>query len=199
MKFSAGELRSLIREAIANAYDVLGVDRDADEGMIKRAYKRLALQNHPDLHPGSGAEMVKINVAKDVLLDPKKRQQLDAELGSRGYSDAFSGSAEDFYKNYNPSAYQRQNNPPPEPTKQSASAPETSAKMPKKEYIRIEPAPWRLWAIWRERNTVFWSNHSADLPPSWSRKAFMSLKQAKAYVAAEIVKHMRDGYVPTGS
>ena len=74
-------LRSLIREAVINAYDILGVDRAATADVISRAYKQLAFKNHPDRSVGSDADMVKINVAKDVLLDPEKRRKLDTMLG----------------------------------------------------------------------------------------------------------------------
>ena len=33
-------------------YEVLGVGRDADEAVLKKAYRKLALENHPDRNPG---------------------------------------------------------------------------------------------------------------------------------------------------
>lgn len=57
-------------------YQVLGVRRDAKEAEIKKAYRRLARKNHPDVNPGdkSAEERFKrIQEAYDVLSDPKKR------------------------------------------------------------------------------------------------------------------------------
>jgi curved DNA-binding protein len=65
-------------------YQVLGVDRDADEQEIKRAYRKLALKYHPDKNPDdqSAEERFKeINEAYEVLGDPEKRAKYD-QLGS---------------------------------------------------------------------------------------------------------------------
>eukprot|EP00286_Rhodomonas_abbreviata_P005143 CAMPEP_0181328634 /NCGR_PEP_ID=MMETSP1101-20121128/22841_1 /TAXON_ID=46948 /ORGANISM="Rhodomonas abbreviata, Strain Caron Lab Isolate" /LENGTH=122 /DNA_ID=CAMNT_0023437577 /DNA_START=285 /DNA_END=650 /DNA_ORIENTATION=- len=69
-------------------YGILGVDKKADEKEIKRAYKRLAMRNHPDINkePGAKDKFVLINEAYSVLSDPEKRRQYD--LGS---SNPFSG------------------------------------------------------------------------------------------------------------
>ncbi|MBI4465303.1 MAG: J domain-containing protein [Acidobacteria bacterium] len=61
-------------------YRVLGVDRKATAGEIRKAYRRLARKFHPDLNPGdkSAEERFKrISEAYDVLSDPKKRQMYD--------------------------------------------------------------------------------------------------------------------------
>jgi len=65
-------------------YKLLGVDRSASESDIKRAYRKLALQYHPDKNPGdSQAEerFKEINEAYEVLGDPAKRARFD-QLGS---------------------------------------------------------------------------------------------------------------------
>ncbi len=59
-------------------YKVLGVDRNADQKEIRKAYRRLARQYHPDVNPGdrSAQERFKeINEAYQVLSDPEKRQK----------------------------------------------------------------------------------------------------------------------------
>jgi DnaJ-class molecular chaperone len=64
-----------------NFYGVLGVSEDADADTIKKAYRKLARQHHPDKNPGKrGAEerFKEIQQAYDVLGDPAKRQQYDA-------------------------------------------------------------------------------------------------------------------------
>jgi molecular chaperone DnaJ len=61
-------------------YEVLGVRRDATEGDIKKAYRRLAMEYHPDRNNGdkSAEEKFKlITEAYDVLRDPAKRAQYD--------------------------------------------------------------------------------------------------------------------------
>ena len=65
-------------------YETLGVSRDADEKEIKRAFRKLARQCHPDVNPGdAGAEerFKEINEAYEVLSDPEKRSKYD-QLGS---------------------------------------------------------------------------------------------------------------------
>ena len=64
-------------------YKILGVPRTADAAEIKRAYRKLARQYHPDKNKAKGAEdkFKDINEANDVLGDAKKRQAYD-ELGA---------------------------------------------------------------------------------------------------------------------
>ena len=59
-------------------YAVLGVSRDADQAMIRAAYRQLAQSYHPDHAPGSEARMVAINHAYAVLGDPERRSRYDA-------------------------------------------------------------------------------------------------------------------------
>ena len=65
-------------------YKILGVDRKASEGDIRKAYRKLAMQYHPDRNPGdkqSEERFKEINEAYQVLSDPKKRGHYD-RLGS---------------------------------------------------------------------------------------------------------------------
>ena len=61
-------------------YETLGVSRTADASEIKRAYRKLAKQYHPDANPDNPqaeAHFKEINEAYEVLNDPKKRAQYD--------------------------------------------------------------------------------------------------------------------------
>jgi molecular chaperone DnaJ len=79
-------------------YEVLGVGRDTDPGAVKRAYRNLAMQYHPDRNPGNGAaaeKMKEVNEAYAVLCDPHKRHLYDTygHAGLEGYTqeDIFGG------------------------------------------------------------------------------------------------------------
>ncbi len=61
-------------------YEVLGVDKSADDAALKKAYRNLAKQYHPDLHPGDAEAEQKfkeVNEAYGVLSDAEKRSQYD--------------------------------------------------------------------------------------------------------------------------
>jgi curved DNA-binding protein len=69
-------------------YQTLGVERGADEKGIKKAFRRLARQHHPDVNPGdteAEERFKEINEAYEVLSDPDKRSKYD-QLGS-AYQD----------------------------------------------------------------------------------------------------------------
>ncbi|MFD0785713.1 DnaJ domain-containing protein, partial [Micromonospora azadirachtae] len=60
-------------------YGILGVSRDASDDEIKRAYRKLARQFHPDVNPDPEAQekFKDINAAYEVLSDDRKRQIVD--------------------------------------------------------------------------------------------------------------------------
>lgn len=61
-------------------FQVLGVDRSADAGAIKRAFRKLARQYHPDVNPGdktAEAKFKEVSEAYEVLSDPEKRRKYE--------------------------------------------------------------------------------------------------------------------------
>ena len=75
-------------------YEILGVPRDASQADIKKAYRSLVKQFHPDAHPGDKdieEKFKRINAAYTVLGDPEKRARYD-QFGTTGpNADPFSG------------------------------------------------------------------------------------------------------------
>ena len=77
-------------------YGILGVRRDASADDIKKAYRQLARQFHPDVNPDPAAQekFKEINAAYEVLTDPKKREIVDLggdPLGPGGAAGAGAG------------------------------------------------------------------------------------------------------------
>jgi curved DNA-binding protein len=82
-------------------YEVLGVSRDADQDAIRRAYRKLAREYHPDLNSDSDAEerFKELGEAYEVLSDADKRERYD-RLGARwreAEQQAPEESFEDFF------------------------------------------------------------------------------------------------------
>lgn len=85
-------------------YEVLGVDKNADEAAIKKAYRVLAKKYHPDANPGNAEAEKKFKEASEayaVLSDPEKKRQYDqfghaAFEGGAGGAGGFDFSGADF-------------------------------------------------------------------------------------------------------
>lgn len=80
-------------------YKILGVPKNASIDDIKKAYRKLALQYHPDRNKSKSAEekFKKISEAYAVLSDPEKRKEYDL-LGADGYQRKF--SQDDIFKGF---------------------------------------------------------------------------------------------------
>ena len=97
-------------------YDVLGIDRNADEKTIKKAYRKLAKKYHPDTNagnPDAADKFKEVNEAYDVLGDPKKKKMYDqfghaafeagadpgAGAGAGGFHSGTNGGYQEFHFN----------------------------------------------------------------------------------------------------
>ncbi|PID75097.1 MAG: integrase [Deltaproteobacteria bacterium] len=81
-------------------YKTLGVEKNATSSEIKKAYRKLALQYHPDKNKGDKAAEAKfkeISEAYAVLSDPEKKQQYDT-YGSTGFHQRY--SQEDIFRGF---------------------------------------------------------------------------------------------------
>lgn len=79
-------------------YELLGVERSADDKQIKSAYRKLAMQYHPDRNPGcteSEAKFKAISVAYDCLKDPQKRAAYD-RYGHAAFQNGGPGGGQGF-------------------------------------------------------------------------------------------------------
>lgn len=79
-------------------YEVLGVDKNADDDTLKKAYRQLAKKYHPDMNPGDKEAEAKFKEASEayaVLSDPDKRRQYD-QFGHAAFEGSAGGGAYDF-------------------------------------------------------------------------------------------------------
>jgi len=107
----------------ADYYDVLGVPRTANESDIKRAYRQLARQHHPDVSSdkhGAESKFKEINEAYEVLSDPQKRANYDrfghagdggGGFGNFGGGEGFGDIFDMFFGAARGQAAQRRNGP----------------------------------------------------------------------------------------
>lgn len=80
-------------------YEVLGVDKGASADEIKKAFRRLAVQHHPDKEGGDETKFKEINEAYEVLKDPSKRQRYD-QFGHAGVGGASGGGGANPFEGF---------------------------------------------------------------------------------------------------
>ena len=110
-------------------YDTLGVERTASDDDVKKAFRKLARQYHPDLHTGeqqkkqSEEKFKEINEAYEILSDQEKRKRYDMfghagtqgaggaegfDFGRGGFGDIFNDIFEDFFSGGGPGRQRRE-------------------------------------------------------------------------------------------
>jgi len=83
-------------------YEILGVSRNANEDEVKKAFRRLAKQYHPDANKEKGAEarFIEVNEAYEVLSDPQKRAAYD-RYGHSGLGNGANGAGFSDFGGFN--------------------------------------------------------------------------------------------------
>ena len=79
-------------------YEVLGVDKGADDATLKKAYRKLAKKYHPDVNPGDAEAEAKFKEATEaytILSDPAKRKQYD-QFGHAAFENGGGGAGGGF-------------------------------------------------------------------------------------------------------
>ena len=85
-------------------YKTLGVSKDASQEDIKKAFRKLALQYHPDKNNGDDSKFKEVNEAYQTLSDEKKRAQYD-QFGAAGMNMGGGGGYGGFQGGFNPNDF----------------------------------------------------------------------------------------------
>lgn len=85
--------------AYIDYYNILGVDKTASQGDIKKAYRKLARKYHPDLNPNdpqAKGKFQEVNEANEVLSDPDKRKKYDEYGENWKHADQFEAQKQQY-------------------------------------------------------------------------------------------------------
>jgi DnaJ-class molecular chaperone len=97
-------------------YSILGINRGAQQEDIKKAYRKLAMQHHPDRNGGNDTRFKQIQEAYATLSDPQKRQQYDnpqPRMDSSAFGQGFNGDFTDIFNGMFNGGFRQQRNRQP--------------------------------------------------------------------------------------
>ena len=80
-------------------YSILGVNKNASDADLKKAYRKLAMENHPDRTGGDDTKFKKINEAYDTLKDPQRRANYDNPQPNQNAFGQNFGNYDDIFAN----------------------------------------------------------------------------------------------------
>ena len=191
-------LCELIVEAMLNAYEVLGVPRDASAQQVKDAYKKKAFELHPDRNrdADTSAQMVSVNVARDVLLDPLKRMRLDSELGIRSASGGGSGHVgfDDFLWNWASDVRRRTSSDVPRRPRSTPQPPRAPDRSRLKYYEFVEGSSKKFWWAQRVDDRLYVGWGRIGTPGRIIRKDFASSRKAQINMDRQTWQKVDKGY-----
>lgn len=90
--------------AFIDYYKILGVDKNANQDTIKKAYRKLARKMHPDMNPDdkeANKKFQQLNEANEVLSDPEKRKKYDLYGENWEHGEAYENARQQYQQNQN--------------------------------------------------------------------------------------------------
>lgn len=100
-------LKKILKKMSKDYYDVLGVERDADQSTIKKAYRKKAVEHHPDKNPDNPeeaeAKFKEVSEAYETLSNEQKRGNYDrfgSSQGPQGFGGGGGGGFEEFFSSF---------------------------------------------------------------------------------------------------
>jgi curved DNA-binding protein CbpA len=210
------DVRRLIKEALINAYSILGLGKNATPDQIKSAWKTLALQYHPDRNLGKDTtdQMKAVNMAKDILLNPEIRAKLDYQIRNNIPAAAPPGRVQSSTTPPPPAQNTPRPppaSPPPPPPKPKTNSGTRSGSSPQKRYfVYKSPAQPRFEAdrpskkFWWITDKPQYVNGISYVEVGWGRLGTVGQKKvykfdseikALMYIRRMINQKMSKGYV----